>query len=136
MLLFNEQHQQLNVQEVKAALKDLNDVPTLTQSEVQKTLGTYYQNALDLEGRKYQFKTDFETQSAESFLPRIGSGIWDTIRKFICGIVNGSSSSDEIIEAILQAISSIIPGGTIIIGLVKMVVKYILSIGIDKFCAV
>lgn len=88
---------------------------------------------------KYQFSIKF-TAATDNFLdpgaffPKIGKDILDAIKKFVCGKGGNSSNSDEIIDAVLNAISSIIPGGIYLSPLVKKLVKYILSIGVDAFC--
>lgn len=135
MLLFNEKHEQLNADAVAADLANLDDVATPTGDEVEAILQDYYKQALQLEGARYGFKAEFAAPAALAAFPGIGS-ILDAIRKFICGIVNEGSTTQQIIDAILQAIASVIPGGIIINLLVKPVIKYILSIGIKAFCPV
>ncbi|AMR32735.1 hypothetical protein A0256_15540 [Mucilaginibacter sp. PAMC 26640] len=67
--------------------------------------------------------------------PGLG-GILNQIRDFVCGIVNEGSTTQEIIDAILEAISTIMPGGIIIRLFIKPAIKYILSKGIGAFCHV
>lgn len=131
MLLFNEKHEQLNADAVAADLANLDNVATPTDDEVEAILQDYYKQALQLEGAHRGFTASF---AAPAF-PGIGS-ILDAIRKFICGIVNEGSTTQQIIDAILQAIASVIPGGIIINLLVKPIIKYILSVGIKAFCPV
>jgi hypothetical protein len=138
MLLFNEQHAQLNIKDVMAELKNLNDVPTPTIEDVQTALGNYYNQALQLQAAKYQFKAELAPTTAvanqAAFLPGIGGKILAEIKKIICGILDGSSTEDQILQAVLNALASIIPGGVFIKALANIVVKYLLSTGITKFC--
>lgn len=135
MLLFNEQHAQLNPQEVAAELANLDGVETPTTQETESLMEEYYKRALQLEGAHFGFNTSFAASAELGAFPGFGN-ILDAIRKFICGIVNENSTTQEIIDAILQAIATIIPGGIIINLLVKPLIKYILSLGIKAFCPV
>lgn len=139
MLLFNENHEQLNVSNIKEELKNVDNTPVLSIEEIKNELGNYYNQALKLEGNKYQFSTKFTAAAddfldPEAFFPKIGKDILDAIKKFVCRKVGNSLNSDEIIDAVLDAVSSIIPGGIYLSPLVKKLVKYILSIGVDAFC--
>jgi len=135
MLLFNEKHEQLNIKDVKAKLQNLGNIPTPTLQDINTALGSYYTQALKLQGAKYRFKAEFMNASEAAFLPGIGGDILGAIKKFICSILNGSSTEDEILDAVLSALASIIPGGVFIETLAKIVVKYILSLGIGSFCS-
>jgi len=138
MLLFNEQHEQLNVRDVTDGLKNLNDLSTPTIEDVQSALGNYYNQALQLQAAKYQFKAELAPTRAladqATFLPGIGGKILAELKKIICGILDGSSTEDQIIQAVLSALASIIPGGVFIKALASIVVKYLLSTGITAFC--
>jgi len=133
MLLLNEQHQQLNIKDVKAELKNLDGIKTPTREEAELALEKYYKQALAIEGDKYHFKAEFVSDSA---MPSVLGDILAEIKKIICGVLNGASTTDEIIDAVLSALSGLIPGAIFISTLVKIVVKYILSTGITNFCAV
>ena len=142
MLLFNENHKQLNVSHIKEELRNTADTVVLSTEEMETELGDYYNQALKLEGDKYQFSIKFNAAALSNdffdpgtFFPKIGNDILKAIKKFVCQKVNGSSTSDEIIDAVLDAVSSIIPGGIFLKPLVKKLVKYILSIGVDAFCS-
>jgi hypothetical protein len=141
MLLFNQNHEQLNVGDIKAELENVDHTEVLSTKELENELGDYYNQALKLEGNKYQFTTKFANAAtdnflvSESFFPKIGQDILEAIKKFVCGKVDGSSTSSEIIDVILDAIVSIIPGGILLKPIVKKLVKYILSIGISNFCS-
>jgi len=140
MVLFNEQHQQLNVKDVKAELKKSSQGPAPKVEEVKIALGNYYHQALQLQGARLQFKAELAPAAASaiqgSFLPSIGGKILDEVKKIICGILDGSSTKDQIIQAVLDALASIIPGGIFIKTLANTLVKYLLSKGIASFCAI
>ena len=140
MFLFNEQHEQLNVQDVKAGLKNLNDGPTPTIEDVQSALGNYYNKALQLQSARYQFNAQLTPTLAladqAAFLPGIGGKILAELKKIICGLLDGASTEDQILQAVLSALASIIPGGIFIKALANIVVKYLLSTGITAFCGV
>jgi hypothetical protein len=67
-------------------------------------------------------------------LPHIGSNVLAEIKKIVCGVLNGTSTEDQIIDAILSALVTIIPGGIFIETLAKIVVKYVLATSITLFC--
>ncbi len=134
MLLFDKNHNQLNVGDVKAKFQNLDSVPTPSIEDVNTALGEYYNQALQLESSKYQFKAEFAATPALNFFPGIGGNILAAIKKFICGILDSSSTKDEILDTVLSALASIIPGGIFIESIAKIVVKFILSTGISSFC--
>jgi hypothetical protein len=140
MLLFNEQHEQLNVEDVKAELKKANQGPAPTEAEVQEALGNYYSQALKLQSARFQVKAELTPAAGPldqaTFLPGVGAKILAEIKTIICGALDGSSTEDEVIQAVLSALSSIIPGGVLIKTLASVLIKYLLSKGIAAFCAV
>lgn len=138
MFLFNEQNEQLNIGDVKAGLKNLKSVPMPTLAEVQTALGNYYNQALDKQSARFNAKATLAPAGAAQadFLGGIGGKILDEIKKIICAILNGNSTEDEIIQAVLSALATIIPGGIFIKALANIVVKYLLSLGINSFCGV
>jgi len=140
MLLFNEKNKQLTFEEVKAELKDVNAGPAPSIEDVKKALGQYYSQALELQAGKFRAKAELKpavgSTNQAAFLSGIGGGILDEIKKIICGILDGSSTQDEILQAVLDALVKILPGGIFIAALAKIIVKYILSTGIANFCPV
>jgi len=140
MLLFNEKNKQLTFEEVKAELKDLNTGPAPSIEDVKKALGQYYSQALELQAVKFQAKAELRPLAASTnhnaFLAGFGGDILGELKKIICGILDGTSTEDQIIQAVLDALVKILPGGVFIAALAKIIVKYILSTGIAKFCAV
>jgi len=138
MFLFNEQNEQLNIGDVKAGLKDLKNVPTPTLADVEAALGNYYSKALDMQSARFNAKATLApaVASQANFLGGIGGKILGELKKLLCGFLDGNSTEDEIIQAVLSALATIIPGGIFIKALANIVVKYLLSIGIKDFCAV
>lgn len=140
MLLFNEQHEQLNIGDVKAELQNLNDVPTPSLEEVQSALGDYYNKALQIQGANLRFAAELKPIDAlapeGAFLGGIGDKILDEIKKIICAILDDGSTPGQILDAVLSALSGIIPGGIFIETIAKTLVKYLLSTGIGAFCGV
>lgn len=133
MLLFDENYNQLDAKELVKEFGNLDDVTTPTESELEQELGKYYEKALQAEAKSNNFAISFTSNFAAAI--NVG-GILKKIKDFICRVLTGSSTVEDIIEAVLDALSSIIPGGIILKPIVKKIVKYILSKGIDTFCAV
>jgi len=133
MLLYNEEFQQMDVNALKAELKNELDIPVPTEEEIEEDLGLYYTEAKNLEAANY----GFESMPLVMATDRRGFGrkILRKIKQFICGVLDDNSTADQIIEAILNALATIIPGGVIIKWIVKKILKFILSLGISRFCA-
>lgn len=139
MVLFNEKNEKLNIEDVKAELQNLDDVAVPTETEVKAALGDYFNQAHNLQAARLQFTAALApagTAVTASFLGGIGSKILAEIRKIICAVVGDGSTKDQILDAILSALSAIIPGGILIATIAKMVAKFIFSQGIGAFCAV
>ena len=137
MLLYNEKFQEIDVDTLKAELKNEMNIPTPTEEEIEDDLGSYYSEAMALDTANYGLKSvTLESVSDRSFSRRgFGKKILKKIKQFICGILDENSTVDKIIDAILNAIAAIIPGGVIIKFIVKKLLKFILSKGITKFCS-
>lgn len=139
MFLFNEKNEQLNIKDVKAELQNLDEIAVPTEDEVKTALGDYFNQAHGLQAARLQFTAALApagTIATSSFLGGIGGKILEEIRKVICAIVGDGSTKDQILDAILSALSAIIPGGILITAIAKIVAKFIFSQGIGHFCAV
>ena len=138
MLLFNEKNQAVNIKDIKSKLRNLKDTPVPTKDEVCKALGDYYNQSLQIQAERLQFKAELSPSGVATpqttFLPHIGSNVLAEIKKIVCGVLNGTSTEDQIIDAILSALVTIIPGGIFIETLAKIVVKYVLATSITLFC--
>jgi len=139
MFLFNEQNEPLSVKDAKVQLKDLSKLAVPTEADVRAALGEYYNRALQLQSKRFEAKATLApagVTAPEAFLPGIGAKILAELKKIICGILDGNSTEDEILQAVLGALATIIPGGVFIKALANIVVKYLLSLGIGAFCGV
>ena len=139
MLLYNEKYQEIDIDVLKKELKNDPDMAAAaSQEEIENELGSYYNQAFALEAKAYGFNTmSLETADALNFSLRgTGKKILEKIKKFVCSILSGESTINEIIDAVLDALASIIPGGIIIKSLVKKLLKFILDKGITKFCSI
>jgi hypothetical protein len=138
MLLFNEKNQAVNIKDIKSKLRNLKDTPVPTKDEVCTALGNYYNQSLQIQAERLQFKAELSpsanTTIQAAFLPLIGSNVLAEIKKIVCGVLDGTSTEDQIIDAILSALVTIIPGGVFIETLAKIVVKYVLATSITLFC--
>jgi hypothetical protein len=138
MLLYNENFQEIDSNALKAELKNELEIETPTEEEVEEDLASYYSKAMALDTASYGLPSvTLKSLSDQSFSKKgIGKKILKKIKEFICGILNEDSTMDQIIDAILTAIAAIIPGGVIIKLIVKKLLKFILSMGVGKFCAI
>jgi hypothetical protein len=131
-LLNKEQAEQVK----QELMEDLDEVNVPTKDELTKELGSHYILANRMALGNYGLIADMKTVSGnKSFsLAKLGESILEKIKKAICAVLKGGSTVSDVIDAVLDAISSIIPGGVLIKSLLKKLVKYILSIGVNKFC--
>lgn len=139
MLLHNLQLQPIDVDALKQSLKNLDDVSEPTQEELEQELGDYYDTTLtvDAASRNYVVKYNNANLMATANLFSVnGNSIFTRIRQAVCAAINALSSVDEIIDAILNAIASIIPGGVIIEWIIKRLVKFFLNKGFAWLCPV
>ncbi len=140
MLLFNEKNQAVDIKDIKSKLRNLKDIPVPTKDEVCTALGEYYNQSLQIQAARLQIKAELSPSAAATaqtaFLPHIGSNVLAEIKKIVCGVLNGTSTEDQIIDAILSALITIIPGGVFIQALAKILVKYVLATTITVFCEV
>ncbi len=138
MLLFNEKNQAVNIKDIKSKLRHLKDTPVPTKDEVCTALGEYYNQSLQIQAARLQIKAELSPSGVATpqttFLPHIGSNVLAEIKKIVCGVLDGTSTEDQIIDAILSALVTIIPGGVFIEALAKIVVKYVLATSITLFC--
>jgi hypothetical protein len=134
MLLFNENHQQLDVEKLKARLlAGINKEERSSQTEIESLLGDYYQQAYAIEAREYKFQPSVLQDHS---LLDIGKKIFAKIKHFICGVLTSGSNATEIVDVVLKSLSSVIPGGIIVELIVQKVVNYIVKIGVGKLCVV
>lgn len=125
MFLQNENQELVNVEELKISLLDLKNIPDTSSEELNKELENLYSMALAK-----------ETGENVMIAGTVVGDLLRKIKKFVCSKIDENSTTEEIIDAILQALASIIPGGIIIKLLVEKLVKFILTQGITNFCSI
>ena len=100
-------------------------------------MGNYYHQALQLQEANFQIKAELvpltDALPQSSFLGGLGGKIFAEIKKIICPLLDGTSTEDQIIQAVLSALATIIPGGIFIEALASIIVKFLLSTGISNF---
>ena len=139
MLLFNESHQQIDVEKLKTNLiNGINKEDKSSQADIEKLLGDYYGQAYSSEAKEYKFEpATLQNHLAPNFsFTDIGKKIFAKIKKFLCGVLTSGSNATQIVDAILKSLSSVIPGGIIVELIVQKVVNYVVGIGVGKLCAV
>ena len=137
MLLFNENHQQLDIEKLKARLLNgITKEEKYLQPEIETLLGNYYGQAFNSEAKAYNYETTtLKTYLSPNFsLANIGKKLLVKIKQFICGVLTAGSTATEIVDMVLQSLSSIIPGGIIVEFVVQKIVNYIVGIGVTAIC--
>lgn len=138
MYITNERNELIDVQSLKAELANFTEAELLSQDEMEAELSTYYMSALNDDCNMYGVASPALTaMAADDFsVRRIGRGILRRIKEFICKVLGEDATVDQIIDAILNALATIIPGGRIIAFLVKKLIRFVIDLGIGKFCAI
>ncbi|SEI40351.1 hypothetical protein SAMN05216327_101274 [Dyadobacter sp. SG02] len=141
MLLQDENLDLIDVDSLKKEIeRDLPETPVLTEDEIEDDLAEMYLSASNVTASLYYNNEKIAALAstrARSFAARrAGRGILKKIRDFICRFLNEGSTTSDIIDKILEALASILPGGVIIKFLVKKIVKFVLNRGIGAFCRV
>ncbi|XZF12386.1 hypothetical protein ACTHGU_11385 [Chitinophagaceae bacterium MMS25-I14] len=140
MLLTDEKGMNINADGLKEdLLRSIDETPDVSQEELENDLSGYYQAALTqdmrLNGADETGLRNLNMAAAVAIWP-FGKNILSRIRKFICKVLNGSSTTGDIIDAVLDAIASIIPGGIVIKAIIRKIVKYVLNQGVNAFCQI
>ncbi|TFF33934.1 hypothetical protein [Mucilaginibacter psychrotolerans] len=133
MLLHDENYRQLNIEDIKAALLNSKDTAAPTETELEQALGEHYQHAFNLESKHYELGAAL---SPAFDIFGIGRKILAAIKKFVCGFVGPGATREEIIDAVVKALASVIPSGIFDEKIVRWVVNFIVSKGIGAFCGV
>lgn len=141
MLLQNEQLELIDPKKLKEELlKDFKNTDLVDEESIENDLAHMYLSASNATASLYYTNekiADFASNRALAFsFPLAGKNILGKIRDFICKFLNEGSTASDIIDAILEAIASIIPGGVIIKGILKKLIRFILNKGIGSFCKV
>jgi hypothetical protein len=139
MILRNLQLEPIDMAAFKKNLTNLDDVKEPTQEELEEELGDYYDKALHKDASSKNYLISYNSMAIQTTaeLFRInGRGIFAAIRKGVCAIINALSTIDEIIEAVIKVVVSLIPGGIIVERVIQLVVKFFLKKGYDWLCPV
>lgn len=108
----------------------------VTEAEAEEALATLYATAMEqqlnlfLEGGPFR-ETFMANYSALTFDKK---GLWKTIKEHFCKFIKEDSKFKDILEQILEAIASLIPGGKLIKALVKIIVRFLFGTGIKVVC--
>jgi hypothetical protein len=142
MILVNENNELMTVKEISDLKQEIKNeyqtAPDANEEDLQSDLADYYLNAQKSDLAKAGLMAEIKTIQTSQTFSRIGFGrsIWQKVKKALCTILSGTSTIDEIIDAVLDVLSSIIPGGKILKWLVKKIVRYIIEKTVSMFCAI
>lgn len=139
MYLLNESLQPINAEALKKdILAEIENQPAVTEAEIEAGLANGYLTGISSTAKMISRSPDlFEAASKANFSPQLaGSNIWEKVRLHLCRILKKDSSASEIIDAIIEVLTGIIPGGVIIKILIKKILKYVLDMGYDRLCPV
>ncbi len=139
MYLLNESLQPINAEALKKdILAEIENQPAVTEAEIEAGLANGYLTGISSTAKMISRSPDlFEAASKANFSPQLaGSNIWEKVRLHLCRILKKDSTASEIIDAIIEVLAGIIPGGVIIKILIKKILKYVLDMGYDRLCPV
>lgn len=139
MYLLNEELQPINVESLKKEiLAEIDGQPAVTEAEIEAELANGYLVGITSTAKMISRTPDlFETASKVNFSPQLaGSNIWEKVRIHLCRILKKDSTASEIMDAIIDVLTSIIPGGVIVKIVVKKILKYVLDMGYDRLCPI
>jgi hypothetical protein len=139
MYLLNESLQPVNAEALKRdILAEVENQPAVTEAEIEADLASGYLTGISSTAKMISRSPDlFEAASKANFSPQLaGSNIWEKVRLHLCRILKKDSTASEIIDAIIEVLTGLIPGGVIIKVLVKKILRYVLDMGYDRLCPV
>jgi len=132
MVLTYENDELVDIEDIRAELvESINNGQSVTsEDELTNELESYYNQALDVESEKYGYTVQ------RDFIGRIGKKILGKVQKLVCETADSTTTPTELVDIILDVISSVIPGGIIIKPIVKKLVQFIVKKGVTQFCAI
>lgn len=139
MYLQNLELNQIDAVAFKAEIfNDYASTPLLTEDEIARELGENYLQAANAVTPLYYAQPEkFEAErNANLSTEQAGGSIWQRLKAFLCKVLNGASVVGDIIDAVVDFLAGIIPGGIILRGIVKKIVRYFLRWGYDGLCPV
>lgn len=136
-VLFNEQLEPLNAVELRNQLLKSNDenktrnLVDVTEEDLETSLLNWYNKANQIKRSNLTKATSLQENVVDSFGIK---KIWEKIKAELCKKLNPDSSPEKIVDAILSAISAIIPGAIIIKPLLDKLVRFVLKMGYSRLC--
>jgi hypothetical protein len=132
MVLYNENYELISQVEIDAFKKELeltSDKTAQNQSEIEADLEKYYVEADQI----FKKHNGIEIATPRAFLG-IGKGLFKKVKELFCSFMSADSTASEIIDKILQALVSFIPGGVLIKWLASKIIRYFLNMGYNALC--
>lgn len=139
MKLQNLDLQPLDIEQLKKEILSEYTQEAIPESkEIENDLADLYLKAFTANASPFFNLSEAtkENLTAEYAGALAGSGIWQRVRRIICKILNHASTAEEIIDAILEALASVIPGGIILKKIAMKILRYILNQGVLAFCSI
>ncbi|KOS06544.1 hypothetical protein AM493_11240 [Flavobacterium akiainvivens] len=120
--------------EVKAEDVEQN----ITEQDIENGLAELYVDAADATAPMLYASTEsFISTRRQNFSAEFaGRGLWRKLIRFLCKVLNATSTAGDILAAILDFIVSVIPGGIVFKGIIKKILKYFLNKGYNTLCPV
>jgi hypothetical protein len=134
MQLFDENYQQLtqaDIEAAKAQLRDIDNIPVLSEEDMEAELGDYYAEAQNFYNAPAGAAIGGPSAVSLTLIPF--GGILDAIRGVICKVLPTEATIDQIIDAVLDAIGDIFWGFFKWL-IVRKLVKFLVNMGIGVFC--
>lgn len=129
----------INVEAYKAdVFATYLDEADLTEDELYAAIGDNYRQAAEVSSNNLlesAIKVNAARESNFSIL-FTGRSIWEKVRKHLCKVLTAATVIEDIIDAILDVLIGIIPGGIVFKGVVRKVLKYFLNRGYEALCPV
>jgi len=144
MILYNEENQPMNSDDIRnfkhEVINNLKNIESPNEQDLAKELGDLFVQSNQNHFPKLGMKSELTTLTGEKHfsIPGIGKKILQEIKKIVCAVLHAGSTAGDIFDAVVEALASIIPGGGLIMRILKplieKIVKYIMSQGIGRFC--
>ncbi|MFP9116515.1 hypothetical protein ACLI08_01880 [Flavobacterium sp. RNTU_13] len=126
-------------EEEKRDVKETYETEALvTEGEIAEELGENYRAAAALSSNSLLMSaTEVNTARESSFSAAFtGGNIWQRLRRYLCKVLNAASAAEDIIDAILNFLIGVIPGGMVLKGIVRKILKYFINRGYEALCPV
>lgn len=109
-----------------------------SEDEIVLDLGKNYKEAAEVNSNNL-LKSAIAVNAArasEFSADFTGRRIWENLRAYLCKVLNAASAAEDIIEAILDFLVGIIPGGMVLKAIVRKILKYFINLGYNALCPV